>query len=173
MKSLNQMNAEFGRGKDKKKRKQRSLKDNLLGTTTVGRVARGVGAAGLLAGAGLLGARALKGRAAPQAQVSQKLLRGSTDSKLLPGRSNDRMISSTSSAGKGNRVENYPGSLGVNRTGATYDGKKKELLLSPSRERRRNTTRKTLRMNDNLTSPNPRNGKGWTVPYIPTRLGDL
>lgn len=49
MKSLNQMNAEFRRGKDKKKRKQRSLKDNLLGTTTAGRLAR---VAGLVAAGG-------------------------------------------------------------------------------------------------------------------------
>ena len=173
MKSLNRMTAEFARTKgsrDKKKR-QRSLKDNVLGTTTAGRVARGVGAAGVLVGAGLLGAKAL--RKVPQSQPTQKLLGGSNNPKLLPGRSNTKIISSTSSANKGSRVENYPGSTGVNRTGATYDGKKKELLLSPGKERRRNTTRKTLRMNDNLTSPNSRNGKGWTVPYIPARLGDL
>lgn len=52
--------AEFARKKgsrDKKKRK-RSLRDNLLGTTTAGRVARGVGAAAAL-GAGGLGAAML------------------------------------------------------------------------------------------------------------------
>lgn len=51
--------AEFRRGKDKKKRKSRSMTDNLLGTTTAGRIARGVGAAALLGGGGMLGVRAL------------------------------------------------------------------------------------------------------------------
>lgn len=44
--------AEFRRGKDKKKRKTRSLRDNIMGTTTAGRIARGIGAAGALALAG-------------------------------------------------------------------------------------------------------------------------
>lgn len=44
--------AEFRRGKDKKKRKSRSLRDNIMGTTTAGRIARGLGAAGALALAG-------------------------------------------------------------------------------------------------------------------------
>lgn len=46
--------AEFARkkgSKDKAKRK-RSLRDNIMGTTTAGRIARGVGAAGALALAG-------------------------------------------------------------------------------------------------------------------------
>jgi hypothetical protein len=46
--------AEFRRGKDKKKRKSRSLRDNIMGTTTAGRIARGVGAAGALALGGKL-----------------------------------------------------------------------------------------------------------------------
>lgn len=51
--------AEFRRGKDKKKRKSRSMADNVIGTTTAGRIARGVGAAALLGGGAVLGARAL------------------------------------------------------------------------------------------------------------------
>lgn len=51
--------AEFRRGKDKKKRKKRSMTDNILGTTTSGRIARGVGAAGAV-GTGLLALRAAK-----------------------------------------------------------------------------------------------------------------
>jgi hypothetical protein len=56
--------AEFRRGKDKKKRKQRSLRDNIMGTTMAGRIARGVGAAGLLAlggGAVRYGGAAMRG----------------------------------------------------------------------------------------------------------------
>jgi hypothetical protein len=64
--------AEFRRGKDKKKRKQRSLRDNIMGTTMAGRIARGVGAAGALALGGSRVARVMKGRAIQNAYMKNR-----------------------------------------------------------------------------------------------------
>lgn len=66
--------AEFRRGKDKKKRKSRSLRDNIMGTTTAGRIARGLGAAGALALAG--GAARYGGGAMRAANLASGMGRG-------------------------------------------------------------------------------------------------
>ena len=68
--------AEFARkkgSKDKAKRK-RSLRDNIMGTTTAGRIARGVGAAGALALAG--GAARYGGGAMRAANLASGMGRG-------------------------------------------------------------------------------------------------
>lgn len=73
--------AEFARkkgSKDKAKRK-RSLRDNIMGTTTAGRIARGVGAAGALAlgGKALLKRYGKKAAAKPGLGYAEKSRAGS------------------------------------------------------------------------------------------------
>lgn len=125
--------AEFARKKgsrDKKKRK-RSLKDNLLGTTTAGRVARGVGAAAAL-GAGGVGAAMLLRRGGKgmyrktgreivdrittvnrPSPSSYRLSAGKTPNALSPGR--NALSPGRNAAPSGSKTRMIPGR---NQTGA-------------------------------------------------------
>lgn len=96
--------AEFRRGKDKKKRKKRSMTDNIFGTTTSGRIARGVGAAGAV-GAGLLGLRAAK--ILRPGYMAGKYGAGDTTKYLPPSR---KMLpgQGKSSAGRGSAMADTP-----------------------------------------------------------------
>lgn len=133
MKSLNQMNAEFRRGKDKKKRKQRSLTDNLLGTTTAGRVARSVG---VLGATGLAGLMLRKGKGLNTSNtIYRKSGSSLSNSKTVIG-SQPKRISSSSSANMGNRVEQAESaSLTANRKGIV-----REKRTSNTHNRRYNAT---------------------------------
>lgn len=97
--------ADFARGKDKKKRKKRSMTDNILGTTTSGRIARGVGAAGLI-GAGLLGARAAK--ILRPGYMAGKYGAGDTTKYLQPKGGYSLPGKGGSSAGRGSAMANTP-----------------------------------------------------------------
>lgn len=139
--------AEFRRGKDKKKRKKRSLKDNLLGTTTAGMVARGVGALGAtgLAGLMLRKGKGIKppGTAYRKAGSVLSNPRTVVSSRPTANSSNTKLISSGSSAGMGNRVEQAESaSLIADRKGII-----REKRTSNTHNRRYNATLPKARKN--------------------------
>lgn len=97
--------AEFRRGKDKKKRKKRSIVDNIVGTTASGRAARIAGVAGVI-GTGLLGARAAK--ILRPGYRAGKYGAGDTTKYLQPKGGYYLPGKGGSSAGKGSAMANTP-----------------------------------------------------------------
>lgn len=168
--------AEFARKKgsrDKKKRK-RSLRDNLLGTTTAGRVARGVGAAAAL-GAGGVGAAMLLRRGSKgmyrktgreivdrittvnrPSPSSYRLSAGKTPNALSPGR--NALSPGRNAAPSGSKTRMIPGR---NQTGAPpqvgdYMGGKRRTYKDVMMDGLRNMKQKVTR----ALPPGNKKGRG-------------